>query len=168
MCIRSLTNDVLFLFQSRHSDSLALLYVLHDDYDRASYYAGNYQQNFLAVSNFDQALVYSMHFYLFSLLINNNRQKNWILIGRNKGYYCFAIVLQQWNGENWRWIYLGTKWEIKEKTLNTNAKRTMVKKCSGESKCVINNYHNGSDVSARTRQAATQNQKSFWDGDYFA
>lgn len=94
MCIPRLTNDVLFLFQSRHSDSLALLYVLHDDYDRASYYAGNYQQNFLAVSNFDQALVYSMHFYFFYLLINNNRQKNWIVIGRDVLLlcHCFATV----------------------------------------------------------------------------
>ena len=60
--ISRLTNDV--LFQSRHSDSLALLYVLHDDYDRACYYAGNYEQNFLAVGKFVQALLCSMQFYI--------------------------------------------------------------------------------------------------------
>lgn len=39
-------------FQSRHSDSLALMYILQDDCDRASYYAALCEQSFLSVSYF--------------------------------------------------------------------------------------------------------------------
>lgn len=40
-------NDWAALLQGRHSDSLALLYVLQDDYDRAMHFAGTYEQSFL-------------------------------------------------------------------------------------------------------------------------
>ncbi|XP_068717854.1 DNA-dependent protein kinase catalytic subunit-like isoform X1 [Montipora capricornis] len=40
-------NDWAALLQGRHSDSLALLYVLQDDYDRAKHFAGTYEQSFL-------------------------------------------------------------------------------------------------------------------------
>ena len=78
------------LFQSRHSDSLALLYVLHDDYDRACYYAGIYEQNFLAVSNFVWALPCSMETVIFSHLwseTEHGRQNYWILIGSDRGHF---------------------------------------------------------------------------------
>ncbi|KAL9956083.1 hypothetical protein ACROYT_G037506 [Oculina patagonica] len=41
-------NERAAFLQSRYSDSLALMYILQDDYDRACYYAGNYEQSFLA------------------------------------------------------------------------------------------------------------------------
>ncbi|XP_067044034.1 DNA-dependent protein kinase catalytic subunit-like isoform X2 [Acropora muricata] len=40
-------NDWAALLQSRHSDSLALMYLLQDDYDRALYFTGYFEQSFL-------------------------------------------------------------------------------------------------------------------------
>ena len=57
-----------FIFQSRHSDSLALMYIVQGDYDRACYYAGNYEHSFLAVSILSSACVWVLHhFVLYSL-----------------------------------------------------------------------------------------------------
>ena len=39
------------VWQSRHSDSLALMYLLQGDYDRAIYFAGYFEQSFLMVGD---------------------------------------------------------------------------------------------------------------------
>lgn len=45
---RAMQNDERkVLLQGRHSDSLALMYLLQGDYDQASYYAGSYEESFL-------------------------------------------------------------------------------------------------------------------------
>ena len=51
-----------YVWQSRHSDSLALMYLLQDDYDRALYFTGYFEQSFLVVGDLKLCLIYLFNF----------------------------------------------------------------------------------------------------------